>query len=136
MPGLNHGIEKIARLEFVVAQKLVRRAVEGVRARAAGGVDHGAATAELGRVRIRQRLKLGNRLDAERRSQAPRARSVVPEIHHVLVVQQVSLAGRTRSRDRILLSISVERAACAWSPQRNLCHARSQRQKLCEVSAI
>ena len=23
MPGLNHGIEKIARLEFVVAQKLV-----------------------------------------------------------------------------------------------------------------
>src|SRR5439155_26710351 len=57
VPGLNDRVEEVARFELVVAQKFVYRPVKSVRAGAARGVDDGAAAAELGRVRVRQRLK-------------------------------------------------------------------------------
>ena len=136
VPRLDNSVEEVASLELVVAQKLVRGAVERVRARTAGSVDYRAAAAELCGVRVGQRLKLRDRLHSERRSQPARARTIVPEIHHVLIVQEISLSGRTRSGDRVLLTISIKRAPGARSAQRDLCHAGSQRQKLREVSPV
>src|SRR5262249_39232791 len=113
-------VEKVARLKLVVAEKLVRRAMKCVRSRAARRIDYRARATELRGVSVGQRLKFRNRLDAECGSEAASAGSVVPEIDHVLVIQQVGLSRRPRSGDRILLSISVKRAAGARSALRDL----------------
>jgi hypothetical protein len=102
----------------------------------AGCVDHRPIAAELGAIDIRQRLELGDRLNPQGRSQTARARPVIPEVDHILVIQQVGLAGGARSSDGILLPIAVESAACAGSPQRDLGHAGSQRQQGRVIPAV
>ena len=56
---------------------------------------------------------VGNGLDSESRSQTSGAGAVVPEVHHILIVEKVRLCGRTGSGNRIFLSVSVKGAAGA-----------------------
>ena len=87
LTGFDDCIEKIPRFEFVVTQKLVRRSVQSIRARAAGSINDRTISAKLCGIGIRQRLEFSNGLDAECRAQAAGTRSVVPEIHHVLIIE-------------------------------------------------
>src|SRR5690242_18244074 len=58
-------IEEIASVECAIAQKLVGRAVKTVCTCLRGRIHNGAAAAVLSAVRVRQRLELSNRIDAE-----------------------------------------------------------------------
>src|SRR5262249_14558883 len=122
--------------DFSYSQNLISRSVESIGPGATRSIDYCSITAELGTVRIRQCLKFRNRFDTERRSEASGAWAVVPEIDHILIVQQVSLPRWTRSGDRILLSVSIERIARARSTQWDLRHTRRQRHKVSEIPAI
>ena len=106
-------IEEVAIFQLVIAKELVERAVEAVRARLRRRVDHRAVAAELRAIGVGQRLEFGDRFHAHRCAQAARSGTVVPEIHHVLIVQKIRLSGGTSTRDRILRAISVKRAARA-----------------------
>src|SRR5262249_53570189 len=136
MAGLNHSIEKVARLQFVIPQEFIKRSMQIVRARPARCVDDRTIATELRGVCVCQRLKLGNRLNAERRSQSARAWTIVPEVNHILVIEKVCLSRRTSSCYRIFLPVSVERAARARSACWNLRHAWSKRYELCKVPPI
>ena len=87
LTGFDDCIEKIPRFEFVVTQKLVRRSVQSIRARAAGSINDGTISAKLCSVGIRERLEFSDRFDTKRRAQAAGARPVVPEIYHVLIIE-------------------------------------------------
>ena len=127
-PGEYRVVEEVARFHHVVAQVVIRRTVDRVRARLARSVDDGAVAAELRTVSVGQSLKLGNGFHAKRRAEATCARAVQPEVDHVLIVQQIGLAGGTGTGNRVLLSVAIKCAAGARCAQGNLSHARGQNQ--------
>ena len=90
--GLDDVVEEVPRFELVVAEKLVNGSVKIIGARAARRIDHGAVPAELRGVCICQRLEFRDGFHTERRSQSACAGAVIPEVHHVLIVEKIGLA--------------------------------------------
>src|SRR5262249_55380305 len=113
--GFDCRIEEVPRFEFVVTQELVCGAVQSVRARVARRINDRSIPAKLSRVSIRQRLEFSDGLHTKCRPHPACAWSIVPEIHHVLVIEQIRLSGGTRSGNRILLTVTIECAPCSWS---------------------
>src|SRR5262245_27659061 len=79
-------IGHIACFKFVVTKELENRAMERIRARAAGGIDDGSITSELRAITIRQDLKLRDGFHTQRGSDAARTGYIPPPAQHILTI--------------------------------------------------
>src|SRR5262249_38617706 len=89
---LRRRIKVIARVQFVVAEKLVERAVGLVGAGLADGVQYSPVSAELRAVRRGQRLEFCDGFDAQRTTGCTGAHTMAEKARHIGVVQEVGLA--------------------------------------------
>src|SRR5512141_1773185 len=73
-----------------------------IRSRLGRGIDSRAIPGEFSAVGVRQRLELGDSLNAERSARHRGAAAALPPVQAVFAIQQVSitLGPRTRNRER------------------------------------
>ncbi len=133
--GLLHRGGEGGRVQRAVANEFVCRTVVVVGPRPRHRVDHRAVAPVLRAVSIREHLKLGDGIDAQRRSQNPRARSAVLIILDVCAVEDFALPIGTRAGNRPIVAetdVGIMQRAGA----RFVDHARSQQDQFLEVAPV
>jgi len=86
--GSDEAFEKIARVQFAIAEEIVDGAVNRIGTGFRGGVNHRAIAAEFCSIGIGERLEFRDGLDAQRRSRDPGTRPALPPILQIFPIQQ------------------------------------------------